>query len=610
MPSALHYTLTISNWRAHQFTVALHIPEHNDSSLTLTLPSWIPGSYMVRDFAKSIVRLSATSGASHIENASGENANHIPVTKLDKQSWRVETDGKPCTVNYTVYANDLSIRSAFMNDQYAFINGTSAFLRVSGFEQSACELDIELDDSDPSTANWKAYTSMSIRSESTSSKRWHYAEKNYDELIDHPIYVGIADTHSFDVDGITFTLLFSGNNNIDYPRIARDLTPICKHHLDLFGSPQPINNYLFMTLLADNGFGGLEHKHSTALLYPRFDLPQIGEGENKTDSYITFLSLSSHEFFHTWHVKRIKPEVMVKPDLSQETYTNQLWIYEGFTSFYDDVTLARAGVIEPQKYLDIVAQNISRLLQNAGRFKQSAAESSFDAWTKFYKQDASATNNIVSYYTKGGIIALGLDLLLRERSNNQVSLDNVMQLLWKHYGIDECGTPDNVIQALCNTHFGIDVSDYLDRVVYGTDDVELASLVSCMGVNFSTRARVSAEDKGGFSQNPSIKNQLGVTLKAATFGLSVVQVFEGLAAMKAGILLNDVIIALDGHIVNAQKLQRLLDNAQTSTVDITLIRDGRLLTLPLEVTRARQEMAYFEITDEEKLNQWLGKSNK
>lgn len=562
---------------------------------------------MVRDFAKSIISLSATSSTSRVENSSKKNFVSVPVTKLDKQTWRVDTDGKPCTVNYTVYANDLSIRSAFMNDQYAFINGTSAFLRVLGFEQASCELDIELDDTDPSTANWKAYTSMPIRSESTSSKRWHFAEKNYDELIDHPIYVGIADTHSFDVDGITFTLLFSGNNNIDYPRIASDLIPICKHHLDLFGTPQPINNYLFMTLLADNGFGGLEHKHSTALLYPRFDLPQIGESEEKTDSYITFLSLCSHEFFHTWHVKRIKPEVMVKPGLSQETYTNQLWIYEGFTSFYDDVTLARAGVIEPQKYLDIVAQNVSRLLQNAGRLKQSAAESSFDAWTKFYKQDASATNNIVSYYTKGGVIALGLDLLLRNKSNNQISLDNLMQLLWRHYGIDECGTPDSVIQTLCDTHFGIDVSGYLDRVVYGTDDVELASLVSDMGVNYNTRARVSAEDKGGFSQLPSIKNQLGATLKAASFGLTVVQVFEGLAAMKAGILLNDVIIALDGHIVNAQKLQRLLDNAQTATVDITLIRDGRLLTLPLEVTPARQEMAYFEINDEEKLNQWLGK---
>ncbi|MEL7443678.1 MAG: M61 family peptidase, partial [Pseudomonadota bacterium] len=471
MTSALRYTLTISNWRAHQFTVALQIPEHSGSSIELSLPSWIPGSYMVRDFAKSIIELTANTSEGHSNETVGDRSVYsLSVTKLDKQTWRVDTDGKPCTVVYSVYANDLSIRSAFMNDQYAFINGTSAFLNVSGFEKVPCEVDIELNDNDSTIADWKAYTSMPSRCESTSPSRWHFIEKNYDELIDHPIYVGIADTHSFEVDGITFTLLFSGNNNIDYERIANDLTPICKHHLDLFGAPQPINNYLFMTLLADNGFGGLEHKYSTALLYPRFDLPQVGESEKKTDSYITFLSLCSHEFFHTWHVKRIKPSVMVKPDLSQETYTNQLWIYEGFTSFYDDVTLARAGVIEPQKYLDIVAQNVSRLLQNAGRFKQSAAESSFDAWTKFYKQDASATNNIVSYYTKGGIIALGLDLLLRKQSNEQVNLDTLMQLLWKHYGVDEKGTPDDVIQSLCKTHFDIDVSEYLNRVVYNTDD--------------------------------------------------------------------------------------------------------------------------------------------
>ena len=602
MRSILRYTLTLSNWRAHQFDVVLQIPKHNTSSLVLSLPSWIPGSYMVRDFAKNLVEMSAQLNDDDVNTPGAM----LFVEKLDKQSWRIETGGKPCTLNYTVYANDLSIRSAFMNDQYAFVNGTSAFLQVSGFENVICELDVELNDDDPTTHGWQAYTSMPTRRDSSNASRWHFVEQNYDSLIDHPIYVGIADTHSFDVEGINFTLLFSGNNNIDYERIANDLKPICKHHLDLFGDPQPINNYLFMTLLADNGFGGLEHKYSTALLYPRFDLPQIGDSDKKTDSYITFLSLCSHEFFHTWHVKRIKPNVMVAPDLSQETYTSQLWIYEGFTSFYDDVTLARVGVIEPQKYLDIIAQNVSRLLQNAGRFKQSAAESSFYAWTKFYKQDASATNNIVSYYTKGGIIALGLDLLLRKQSNNQVNLDTLMKLLWKHYGVDEKGTPDDVIQSLCKTHFNIDVSAYLDSVVYGTDDVELASLVLEMGVNFGTRARVSGEDKGGVSTLPAIKHQLGATLKAGTFGLTVVQVFEGLAAMQAGILLNDVIVALDGHVVNAQKLQRLLDNAQTTNVDITLIRDGRLLTMPLEVTEARKEMAYFEITNKDTFNQWLG----
>ena len=174
MTSALRYTLTISNWRAHQFTVALQIPEHSGSSLVLSLPSWIPGSYMVRDFAKSIVELSVKCA----EDSTKSTTVNLPVTKLDKQSWRVNTNGKPCTVHYTVYANDLSVRSAFMNDQYAFINGTSAFLNVSGFENVPCEVDIELNDSDPATSNWKAYTSMPSRCESTSPSRWHFVEKN------------------------------------------------------------------------------------------------------------------------------------------------------------------------------------------------------------------------------------------------------------------------------------------------------------------------------------------------------------------------------------------------------------------------------------------------
>jgi predicted metalloprotease with PDZ domain len=305
-------------------------------------------------------------------------------------------------------------------------------------------------------------------------------------------------------------------------------------------------------------------------------------------------------------VKRIKPNVMVKPDLSKESYTNQLWIYEGFTSFYDDVTLARVGTIPAQKYLDIVAQNISRLLQNAGRFKQSAAESSFDAWTKFYKQDASATNNIVSYYTKGGIISLGLDLLLREQSGDKVCLDDVMRVLWQQYGKDESGTPDNVIQTLCKAHFDIDVSDYLNRVVYHTDDVELEALVQRIGIALRTRAKVSSEDKGGLSLKAPMKRQLGATLKPAQLGLTVAQVFEGLAAMHAGILLNDNIIAINGHVVSQGKLQRILDTTLESTAEVSLIRDGQLLNVTLPVMEARKDMAFFEINDADVFNHWLG----
>lgn len=592
----LHYSLSVSNWRAHEFTVVLSVPAHKEKILTLTLPSWIPGSYMVRDFAKNIVTLSAATATS---------GTVLPITKHDKQSWSIDTQGQACEVKYVVYANDLSIRSAYINDQYAFINGTSAFLAVSGYENAVCQLSISIPEHDQHVKNWEVHTSMPKNSASSQEKVWCFKTESYDEFIDHPLYIGVADTHEFTVEGVTFTLLFSGNNNIDYARIAKDLTPICRHHLALFGDPQPIQSYLFMTLLADTGFGGLEHKYSTALLYPRFDLPMVGDSDKKSDGYITFLSLCSHEFFHTWHVKRIKPDVMVNPDLAKENYTNQLWIYEGFTSYYDDVALARTGVIEPQKYLDIVGQNISRLLQNAGRFKQSAAESSFDAWTKFYKQDASATNNIVSYYTKGGIIAWGLDILLRSKSDGEITLDTLMKLLWERYGKDESGTPDNVIQTLCLNSFGIDVQPYLDAVVYGTDDVNLSELVTAIGLKYATRARVSSEDKGGLSPLPGIKHQLGATLKPAPLGLSVTQVYEGLAAMTAGIQLNDIILALNGHVVNQIKFQRMLDNAQTTHVTLTVIRDGRLLSLELPVIEARKDMAFFEISDETVFKNWL-----
>ncbi|MDB2330179.1 PDZ domain-containing protein [Alteromonas sp.] len=586
----LDYTLLITDWKKHQFTVSLSIPEHDHPKLTLTMPSWIPGSYMVRDFARNVITLYAQQADTN---------NPLSVVKTDKQTWEVVTDGSPATVNYTVYANDLSVRSAFINHEYAFINGTCAFLSVDEFEHANYQLTI----GKPSMP-WKLNTTLPFKCEN--DNEWVFNAVKYEELIDHPIYIGIADVYSFDVDGVSFELLFSGKNNIDLKRIADDLTPICKHHMRLFGEPQPIDNYLFMTLLAATGFGGLEHRASTALLFPRFDLPMIGDDTSvKSESYITFLSLCSHELFHTWHVKRIKPKVLVSPSLASETYTNQLWIYEGFTSFYDDVTLARVGLISPQQYADIIAKTMTRLLQNEGRLKQTVAESSFDAWTKFYKQDASAANNIVSYYAKGGIIALGLDLLLRRQSNNTVNLDDLMVLLWEHYGRELKGTPDDVIQTLCMAHFQIDVSDYLNKVVYGTEDVALMDHLPAIGLSMQTRAKINADDKGGTTSAKTVKRQLGATLKPVAQGLSVVQVFEGLAAMEAGILLNDVIIAIDGYVVDQKLLPRLLDTTQALSADVTLIRDGKLLSVTLPVKDAREDACFFTIEDQSAFETWL-----
>lgn len=591
--SKIQYQLAIPNPEYHEFTIEMTVPAHSSESVMLTLPAWIPGSYMIRDFAKSIVTFD-------VQSLDGNNT--VAWHKADKQTWAIESHGNAFTVLYTVYANDLSIRSAFINHEYAFINGTSAFLQIEGSDETPCELTVIK----PNTLNPLIETSLPMSIDSDSL--WQFTSTNYDDLIDHPLFVGESLSQSFWVDGIEFVLLFSGTTPVDIERVTKDLIPICEHHLSLFGKPYPVTRYVFMTLLSESGYGGLEHMSSTALLYPRYDLPLMGESDEKSDGYITFLSLCSHELFHTWHVKRIKPAIMVTPDLSQETYTNQLWIYEGFTSFYDDVTLARAGTITPQKYLDIIAQTFTRVAQNAGRFKQSIAESSFDAWTKFYKQDASATNNIVSYYAKGGIVAFGLDLLLREQSNNQVSLDSVMQVLWRDYGKDLKGTPDDVIQTLCTNEFSIDVSDYLNAVVYGTQDVPLSQWLSNIGISLHYRARTGLADKGGISTSPAIKHQLGATVKESSIGVKVAQVFNGLAASIAGIYVGDTIIAVNDTVASMALLQRLLDTSTGDKVNVTLIRDGKLLTVSLSLIEAQKDVCYFSIDNTARFNEWLGVS--
>ncbi|WP_018981701.1 M61 family metallopeptidase [Salinimonas chungwhensis] len=586
LPQHPHYTLSVASKSQHLFNVELRIPNSESTSITLTLPAWIPGSYMIRDFARNIVSIEAKSSDERI----------LPVRKVDKQTWQVENQGKELTVKYQIFAFDLSVRSAFINDQYAFCNGTSVFLQVRGMETRPHSLEI----APPEDENWLIETTMPVKNK-------HYQARDYAELIDHPIFIGQALTKSFTVDDVEFVMLFSGNDPLDIERICQDMIPVCQHHLNLFDKPYPVERYVFMTLLSNDGFGGLEHRSSTALLFPRFELPLSGEPATKTDGYTTFLSLCSHELFHTWHVKRIKPASMVSPDMGKEVFTEQLWIYEGFTSFYDDLTLARTGLISPDKYLEIVGQNITRLLQSGGRHMQSAAQSSFDAWTRFYKQDANSINHIVSYYTKGGIIAMGLDLLIREKSQQRYSLDDLMRLLWTHYGKDESGTPDDVIEHLCNNFLNIDVSTYLDEVVHGTNDVPLENWLDDIGIAMVYRPKRGMTDKGGVKGPEHSQNQhFGANIKNASPGVTVAQIMDNTPASAAGLQNNDVIIAADNYVVDDKLLERFVNNKQKGAIMLTVIREGRLLSLNLVPQKAVNDACYFVITDRKKLHQWLG----
>jgi len=574
------FQIALASVSLQTLRVSMSVPA-SPGPLTLTLPSWIPGSYKIRDFAKNIGEFNAVS----------KRNTPLAWSKLDKQTWQFETNGEACTLTYTVIANDYSVRGAFISDHYAFFNGTSTFLQVKDNPEAQYQVLLQ---HDTAPTDWKPYTSMPEE------------PVNYYELIDHPYYWGVAQVQRFEVKGVEFTFLLSGKQPIDIDAICEDLTPICEHHLTLFKSPSPVEKYLFITLLADTGFGGLEHRDSTVLMYPRFDLPMVGEDRKASDTYIDYLSLCSHEFFHTWHVKRIRPRVMLQPDLSQEVYTPQLWIFEGFTSFYDDLAVARTGMMSPEHYCTVLGRHITRLFHTPGRHKQSVAESSFDAWTRFYQQDAHSNNHIVSYYTKGGIIALGLDILLREQSKGTISLDTLMQQLWKTVGKTETGTLDDHITQLC-AELGVDVSDYISRVVYGTEDVDLNALLPSIGLTLNRRARINSADKGGTEANQYPKRDLGATLSGLpSMGCKVTQLQEAGAANKAGLQINDVILAADGWLANEALLRRMLEQSDSQSINLHVARQGRMINLSMPVQPAEASTAIVSIVDRERYLNWLG----
>ncbi len=585
----ISYHLSVLSISEHLFSVNIHIPENQFDSLTLKLPAWIPGSYMIRDFAKNIHRLTASS----------VDEKKLQLEQIDKQTWSVANNKQAVKIEYVVYAFDLSVRSAYLSDEYGFINGTSAFLNVVEFDSAKCKLTIErtsLPDA------WEIATSLPVQNKL-------FMAENYDELIDHPILIGALEQQSFDVSGTKFHLVFTGRTETEIAKICEDLIPICEHHIELFGSI-PCKEYWFLTLLADDGFGGLEHRASTALLFPRFHLPMKHEFSNRSEQYQQFLSLCSHELLHTWHVKKSRPELMLKPDLSSEVYTNQLWIYEGFTSLYDDLSLARCKLITPKRYAQILSEAITRLLRTPGRHHQTVAESSFNAWHKFYKQDAGSVNHIVSYYNKGAVIALCLDITLRQLSDNQVSLDKVTTDIWHQFGKDELGTNDEVVIEICKQNYGIDIKPFLDIAVHTTMDLPLQTLLDSIGLKLTMRARQSASDKGGLVENTQTSKEFGAVYKASDSGLLIQSVTSESAAANAGIHVNDKLISFDGWQVTADNFPRLLNAKESgSTANIHLFRAGRLLRVKMQIRLAPLDTASIEIHDSATFEAWIGLIN-
>jgi predicted metalloprotease with PDZ domain len=594
-PLLIQYNVNVSSIAGHTFDVSLRIENPDKNGQILTLPAWIPGSYMIRDFAKNIITICA-------EDDAGQN---IDIKKLDKQSWQVQIVSSPITIQYQIYAFDLSVRGAYINDEMAFFNGTNMFLAVVGQTDKPCGLTLQKPEQ-ASLSHWQVATTMPTNMEDTHSFGQYWAS-HYEELIDHPVLIGEFDILPFSAAGVDFELILAGGHHADVKRITKDLTKVCQYQIDFFADAPPINRYQFITLLTDNAFGGLEHISSTALMYSRSDLPSLPDADKMTEGYQVFLSLCSHEFFHTWHVKRIKPQELFNAALDKEQYTEQLWIYEGFTSYYDDFSLLRCGLITQAEYLKVVGQNLTRLIRNKGRFKQSITESSFDAWTKFYKQDESAVNNIVSYYNKGAVLAMCLDLHIKNKSEGNYSLDDVMRHLWNQHGKLAIPTPIDVVQNFIKTQLNIDLSDFFQLALYSTKELPFCELLEKFGVKCHLSPKENLDDKGGTVTKSQIKIEFGAQIKAREIGIQITQVTEQTAAYESGLQVGDVLIAIDKWAVSKENLVALLNYLSIGqSVKLSVLRDKKLKELNFKATQAPCDTLALEVINQELCFRWLG----
>ena len=507
------YRVDLHRPQAHQFRVTLELSDPA-AAQAFSLPVWIPGSYLVREFARHLSGLEAT-----------QDGRPCAIRQLDKARWRVEAQpGQPLTVSYLVYAFDTSVRAAFLDPARGFFNGTSLFLLAEGHDAEPHDLLLR-----DLPAGWEVATTLpAVKVDARG--QGHYRAADYDDLVDHPVELGRFWRGRFEAHGVAHEFVVTGAlPDFDGERLLADTRRLCEAQI-AFWHPNrqpPFERYLFLLQAVDDGYGGLEHRTSTALLAARRDLPQQGRAE-ASDGYVTLLGLISHEYFHTWNVKRMRPAEFGRCDLSRENYTELLWFFEGFTSYYDDLFLVRTGLVDEARYLKLIAKTVSGVLATPGRQVQSVAASSFDAWVKYYRADENTPNATVSYYTKGSLVALALDLTLRTEKRG--SLDEVMRALW----LRSAGGPireADVAQVLADVS-GRSFAAELDAWVHGTDDLPLAALLDQAGVSWQP-------------QPGSLAQRLGMKVsESALTGIKVSQVMRGSVAETCGFAPGDEVLAL------------------------------------------------------------------
>lgn len=584
-PAAIRYTVEVADAHAHLWRVTLDI-DRPAPRQRVSLPVWIPGSYLVREFAQHLQRLQASAGG-----------HTVPVRALDKNTWQIDAgDTATLTLTYEVYAFDPSVRAAYLDTRRGFFNPTSLCLRVVGREDEPHALTLQPSDA---THGWRVATALRPFSPAPAARRrtaaaWRWADgdgfgtylaADYDELADSPVEMGPFWCGDFTVRGVPHRFVVSGAPaGFDGKRLLADTARVCEAAMALWHGPDgapPIDRYVFLLHATQDGYGGLEHRHSTALVCARADLPlaplpglhapdETHPPLKASDGYTTLLGLISHEYFHTWNVKRLRPREFTRYDYDRENHTELLWFFEGFTSYYDDLLVLRAGLIDQATHLQLLAKAINQVLQTPGRRVQSVAQASWDAWIKYYRVQENTPNATVSYYTKGALVALCLDLTLR--AEGHATLDDVMRALWQRCAGGPMREADlrAVLRRLGKRSFDAE----LDAWVHGTDELPLRTLLERHGVRW-------------VEEPAPLAHRLGLRVDESNGALRLRNVLRGGAAEAAGMAAGDEWLAVEraGETWRVRRLDDVALHARGLGANEPLVcwlaRDGRMLRCPL-----------------------------
>lgn len=538
----------------HLFDVGFSAEGSFDDSVEVHMPVWTPGSYLVREYARNVQDLEVVA----------PDGTALHVEKIAKNAWRVDGASGGFVFRFKLYANELSVQSAHLDDTHGFIHPPALCPYVDGFLTSPCEITVVPPD------GWRVATGLPPVKGQTA----RFRAADYDELADSPIECGAFEEASFTVDRRKHRIVVSGGGELDMRQLVRDTKRIVEEEIAFWGAA-PYAHYTFICHVYPGARGGLEHRNSTVLGIDSFAFRPRKRYEDAV------LGLVAHEFFHTWNVKRIRPAVLGPFDYGRENYTRLLWVFEGITSYYDMLLVRRAGLFDPRRYLRHVGDQITKLMRTPGRLHQTLAEASFDTWIKFYRQNEHSPNAIVSYYLKGELVAMLLDLHLRDRTNGRVSLDDVMRELWRRYESDPRGIDEDEFERVAAESSGLDLRRFFRKAVHSTGELDFAGALKPFGLQLETKRK---RDEGDDGEGPA--PWIGVDTEVTDGLLSVKHVYDDSPADRAGLNAGDVLVAIDGYRVVRDGLKgRLRAFGVGRRVALTVFRRDRLRTVDLELVR-------------------------